>query len=185
MEDGMNFSFWAQEIKPNGVTQVKFGNADDALHLAHACFGAEVEENSRTLLTMDCNGRSGPIAVLKEGVLENQHLDLMISGNCVCNFSVEGKNPSPVFLSGYVQPLVDAEDLGNAVPVDATGEVTTDNMEAELEPSVQRSAPSPVPPASPAPTQGVKRALEEPEEPPKKKRRRRKRRKTRTQLDPV
>merc|ERR1719150_2766498 len=117
MEDGLNFNFWATEIKGNGTTTVKLANGDDALHLTMACFGEEVSQNSRTVLICKCNDREAPIAVLIQGSNENQHLDLMISGNTVCEFSLKGGNVSNVFLSGFIQPLVDAEDLGNVTEV--------------------------------------------------------------------
>lgn len=152
MEDGLNFNFWANEIKPNGTTTVKLANGDDALHLTMACFGEEVKENSRTVLVCNCNGRSGPIAVLSQGLNENQHLDLMISGNTVCEFSLKGANPSSVFLSGFIQPLVDAEDLGAAA---LENEETVNAKEAETEePSLTAG--------------GVKRQLSVPDRPKKK-----------------
>merc|ERR1719480_775467 len=112
-DDGLNFNFWATEIQVGGTTTVKFANGSDALHLTMACFGEDVKENSRTVLVCKCNEREAPIAVLLEATNENQHLDLMISGNTVSEFSLKGRFPSSVFLSGFLQPLVDAEDLGS------------------------------------------------------------------------
>merc|ERR1719350_848392 len=129
MEDGLNFNFWATEIKGNGTTTVKLANGDDALHLTMACFGEHVSDNSRTVLICKCNEREAPIAVLLEATNENQHLDLMISGNTVCEFSLKGRSPSSVFLSGFLQPLVDAEDLGNIMGVSAKEDVRGDQEE--------------------------------------------------------
>lgn len=150
----MNFTFWAAEVKTNGTTAVKVGNAEDALHLSMACFGENVQDNSRTVLFCECNGRKAPIAVLLQGSNENQKLDLIISGNAVCNFSVGGFNQSPVYLSGFIQPLIDAEDLGQMLSPEAM------NEEVDPPSSVQI-------PVSP----GAKRPLstENQDEPPKKK----------------
>jgi len=155
MEESLSFSFWAAEIKNDGVTSVKVGNADDALHLTMACYGDSVQQGSRSVLYCECNERKAPIAVLLQGQTENQTLDLIISGNTMCKFSVSGQNPSPVFLSGYVQPLVDAEDLGNVMN-EETAEVSLGDRQEQVEPESIASV-------------GVKRQLDEDDSRPKKK----------------
>lgn len=157
MDDGLNFNFWATEIKVNGTTAVKLANGDDALHLTMACFGERVDENSRTVLVCKCNEREAPIAVLIEGSNENQSLDLMISGNTVCEFSLKGRSPSSVYLSGFVQPLVDAEDLGNVVEVQKEEVVHCDQEEEEESGEESNSSMG-----------GLKRQLAAPDRPKKK-----------------
>merc|ERR1719480_173997 len=152
-DDGLNFNFWATEIQVGGTTTVKFANGSDALHLTMACFGEDVKENSRTVLVCKCNEREAPIAVLYEGSNENQQLNLMISGNTVCEFSLKGRSPSSVFLSGFIQPLVDAEDLGIVSEVQQEEAVRQQDETAEL------SNPS---------IGGLKRPLGAPDRPKKK-----------------
>lgn len=134
MDENLNFTFWSAEIKEGGVTSVKVGSADDALHLTMACFGESVKDNSRTVLYCDCNDRKAPIAVLLQGSSENQNLDLIVSGNTACQFSVAGTNISPVYLSGYVQPLVDAEDLGAIINEEAP-KMDVSHAEEQSEPT--------------------------------------------------
>jgi len=154
-EDGLNFNFWATEIKVNGTTTVKLANGNDALHLTMACFGEEVTEKSRTVLYCKCNEREAPIAVLMEGLNENQQLDLMVSGNDVCEFSLKGRSPSSVYLSGFIQPLVDAEDLGNVMEESIKEEVRGDQEEETGEESNSSMG-------------GLKRQLAAPDRPKKK-----------------
>lgn len=156
MEENLSFTFWAAEIKNDGVTSVKVGNADDALHLTMACYGDTVQEGSRSVLYCECNDRKAPIAVLLQGSTENQTLDLIISGNTMCKFSVSGQNPSPVFLSGYVQPLVDAEDLGNIMNEETAQIGLNERQEEQVEPDSNASF-------------GVKRQLDQDDSRPKKK----------------
>lgn len=113
-DEGLSFTFWAAEVKVGGKTEVKVGSPDDALHLTMACFGEDVEEDSRSVLRCSCNDRSAPIAVLIQGVNENQSLDLIISGSSPMTFTLGGDKPSPIFLSGFIQPLLDTEELGDA-----------------------------------------------------------------------
>jgi len=154
-EDGLNFNFWATEIKVNGITTVKLANGNDALHLTMACFGEKVEEKSRTVLYCKCNEREAPIAVLMEGLNENQQLDLMVSGNDVCEFSLKGRSPSSVYLSGFIQPLVDAEDLGNVMGESVKEDVRGDQEEETGEESNSSMG-------------GLKRQLAAPDRPKKK-----------------
>merc|ERR1712062_528157 len=85
---------------------------------------------------------------------ENQSLDLIISGNSPMSFTLGGDKPSPIFLSGFIQPLLDTEELGNAA------------LSKEFTPGLQ---------SEPETSGGTKRQLSEvsqvtPEmEPPKKK----------------
>lgn len=84
---------------------------EDTVHLTMACFGKNVKTHSRTLVNLQYGKRESPICVLIQGKHENQILDLNLPGGKEWSFTISGIIPSTVFLTGYVQPLIDIDQL--------------------------------------------------------------------------
>merc|ERR1712072_290279 len=76
-----------------------------------ACFGRNVKTYSRTVVNIQYGKREAPICVLIQGKHENQILDLNLPGGKEWSFTISGIIPSTVFLTGYVQPLIDIDQL--------------------------------------------------------------------------
>jgi len=74
------------------------------IHITHACFGEQVTKGSRTVVYCSSNleEEGTPICVLIEGSNESKQLDLLFGSPA--KFSLKGRSPSTVYLTGYVQP---------------------------------------------------------------------------------
>jgi len=115
MEDSETFSFWAQRVSPEKVLSITSGSNEDCINLTMACFGEDLKEKSRTVVNLECNNRKSPICVLTSGVHENQLLNLNLPGGVEFKFTLTGSNPSAVNLSGFLQPLLSAEEFGKSL----------------------------------------------------------------------
>jgi len=113
-----NFQHWTAKIMPGQVTIIKTGAPDDCLHLKHACFGLEVQDDSRSVVFCQAQDHNSPICVLTQGRQENQSLNLIFPGGEDVSFTLKGQAESNVHLSGYIQPLIDVDDLGLTEQVD-------------------------------------------------------------------
>merc|ERR1712083_1271022 len=87
-------------------------------------------------LHQDGKGKS-PICVLQQGTQENQKLELILPGGKKHVFSLSGKKVSQVHLTGYIQPLIDAEDVELE---DAFNEMKTEREVEEKESSNKKRA---------------------------------------------
>jgi len=109
--DNINFDFWTCQVKEGEKTTIKMNSPEDTVHLTMACFGKNVKSHSRTLINIQYGKREAPICVLTQGKHENQMLDLNLPGSKEWSFTISGTIPSTVFLTGYVQPLIDIDQL--------------------------------------------------------------------------
>lgn len=109
--DSVNFDFWTCQVKDGEKTTIKMNSPEDTVHLTMACFGKNVKTHSRTLVNIQYGKREAPICVLMQGKHENQILDLNLPGGKEWSFTISGTIPSTVFLTGYVQPLIDIDQL--------------------------------------------------------------------------
>lgn len=109
--DSVNFDFWTCQVKDGEKTTIKMNSPEDTVHLTMACFGRNVKTHSRTLVNLQYGKREAPICVLIQGKHENQILDLNLPGGKEWSFTISGIIPSTVFLTGYVQPLIDIDQL--------------------------------------------------------------------------
>lgn len=132
--DNVNFDFWTCQIKEGEKTTIKMNSPEDTVHLTMACFGRNVKSHSRTLVNIQYGKREAPICVLMQGKHENQILDLNLPGGKEWSFTISGTIPSTVFLTGYVQPLIDIDQL-ESLEVEATKAKKRDleNQDEELE----------------------------------------------------
>lgn len=76
------------------------------LRITNASFGPDVKKDTRTCLTViqasdEESDAPGVICTLKN-TYENHILNLLVSGDV--QFQVSGKNPSPIYLTGYLSP---------------------------------------------------------------------------------
>jgi len=106
--------FWSMKLEPGSATEIDQPAIEGYIvHVTNACFSANVEKNSRTVVMVDPSAEDGdddtasPVCVLTAGKQENQSLDLLFNESA--SFSLKGQKPSTVFLTGYIQPPVDAE----------------------------------------------------------------------------
>jgi len=106
-EEPANIEFWSGKVVKGQTLHMSTSTPEDILHLKMACFGEEVNTGSRTVLYCDSNKQKVALCVLRENALENQPLNLCFPGGRTISFSIRGTNPSPVNLSGYIQPLID------------------------------------------------------------------------------
>merc|ERR1719373_465179 len=90
--------------------------------MTNACFGANVQKGSRSVVMVsttneddddDEESEGVPICVLREGHSENQSLDLLFNESA--SLTVKGKNASTVFLTGYIQPPVSSDGADGMV----------------------------------------------------------------------
>jgi len=132
--DNVNFDFWTCQVKEGEKTTIKMNSSEDTVHLTMACFGKNVKTHSRTLINIQYGKREAPICVLMQGKHENQILDLNLPGGKEWSFTISGTIPSTVFLTGYVQPLIDIDQL-ESLEVEATKVKKRDleNPEGEYE----------------------------------------------------
>jgi len=105
-DDMENEFFWRMTVKPNDDECILPEPAvpNSIIHITHASFGEQVAKGSRTLLCCSSNmDEEGiPICVLTEGNHESKQLDLIFASPV--KFSLKGRSPSTVYLTGYVQP---------------------------------------------------------------------------------
>jgi len=114
--------FWSMKLSPNETTEIDQPAIEGYIvHITNACFGANVNKGSRTVVVVDPSAEEGdddtaaPVCVLRQGQQENQSLDLLFNESA--SFSLKGQKPSPVFLTGYIQPPVDGEPMGQMDPM--------------------------------------------------------------------
>jgi FKBP-type peptidyl-prolyl cis-trans isomerase len=107
----INFSFWSCKIIPGEIVSTKTASSSDTIHITMACYGKKIQINSRSVVNIKINNSEIPICVLLQGSQENQLMDLNLPGQTPIQFSIEGVNPSTVYLTGFVQPLIDINDL--------------------------------------------------------------------------
>lgn len=196
MESSAGFQFWHVRLNKNRPTvmDLEGANQDYIIHLSGACLGANAVEG-RTVVTMKTDKYQGPICVLTYGGQENVQLDLPLS--CDQKVILAANGPNNAYLSGYLQPLLDApEDLatgsGDGVTFRSPRESEVEDMKAEKNPveekaenssenpaaaAAAKEEPKPEKKAPATPSPQKKRKLEEaPKEAPlsKKERKRRK-----------
>jgi len=114
--------FWSMKLTPNQATEIDQPAIEGYIvHITNACFGANVNKGSRTVVVVDPSADEGdddtaaPVCVLRQGQQENQSLDLLFNESA--SFSLKGQKPSNVFLTGYIQPPVDGEPMGQMDPM--------------------------------------------------------------------
>jgi hypothetical protein len=111
--------FWNLTLSPNEqATLEPPPYFEGVVCITHACFGAQVNKGSRSVVycTTATITEPIPICVLNEGGNENQALDLKFESSAT--FTVRGQQPSAVYLTGYLQrefmddmPMDDDEDM--------------------------------------------------------------------------
>lgn len=151
--------FWSTCVKTGVVTHMSTGAGDDVLNLRMACLGEAPADGSRTVLFCAAQNKpKAPICILREGSCENQALELKFPGSTKISFSLGGTNPSPVHLSGFIEPLIEMS-FGDDEPNAPTEEVASSKPVAEIikEEQIQVGSKRAAPKAS------------EQDEPPKKK----------------
>lgn len=115
--------FWSMKLSPNEPQEIDQPAIEGYIvHITSACFGANVSKGSRTVVMVDPSAEddsddtSSPVCVLRQGQQENQSLDLLFNESA--SFSLKGQKPSAVYLTGYIQPPVDAgEPMGSMDPM--------------------------------------------------------------------
>lgn len=165
--------FWSTCVKTGVVTHMSTGAQDDVLNLRMACLGeATPADGSRTVLFCAAQGKpKAPVCILREGSCENQALDLKFPGSTKISFSLGGTNPSPVYLSGFIEPLIDMSTFQDDEPSSVMEEVEPSKPVAEEQTQVgsKRAAPT----ASEQDTPPKKKKKEEPKEQEEEKKTRR------------
>jgi len=148
--------FWSACVKTGAVTHMSTGAGDDVLNLRMACLGEAPADGSRTVLFCAAENKpKAPICILREGSCENQAMELKFPGSTKISFSLGGTNPSPVHLSGFIEPLIEMS-FGDDEPNTAT-ESSKPAAEIVMEEQIQVGSKRAAPKAS------------EQDEPPKKK----------------
>jgi len=107
--------FWKTEIKPAKETVLEQPeHIDGIICITNACFGQDVNKNSRTIVCCKSalSEEPTPICVLNQGIHENERLNLKFGSSAT--FTLQGTAPSTVFLTGFVQP----DGLGDDLPED-------------------------------------------------------------------
>lgn len=129
--------FWSMKLEPNKPTEIDQPAIPDYIvHVTNACFGVKVAKGSRTLVMVNPSDDSSdtsneaPVCVLREGQNENQSLDLLFNESAT--ITIKGQKASTVYLSGYIQPPVDADDAGMMNPM------YEDMDEAEIEAALRQ-----------------------------------------------
>merc|ERR1712232_294498 len=129
--------FWSMKLEPNKENEIDQPAIPDYIvHVTNACFGVNVNKGSRTLVmvnpsddTSDTSAEA-PVCILRQGQNENQSLDLLFNESAT--ITVKGQKPSTVYLSGYLQPPIDADAAGMMDPM------MEDMDEAEIEEALKR-----------------------------------------------
>lgn len=112
-----SIQFWSASVKNGTVTHMSTGAQDDVLNLRMACLGDNPQKDSRTVLYCALQSKpKAPICILREGLFENQAIDLKFPGSTKLSFSLGGTNPSPVHLSGFIEPLIDVASFQDEEP---------------------------------------------------------------------
>jgi len=108
--------FWSMKLSPNEPTEIDQPAIPGYIvHVTNACFGPTVNKQSRTVVMVNSSPDSSddtneaPICVLRQGHQENQPLDLLFNESAT--MTLKGQKVSTVFLTGYIQPPVTADDL--------------------------------------------------------------------------
>jgi len=142
------FKFWELSIPKNSEKKLKMENENTVYHVSNATLGNDVSEG-RTTVYFKTKGKKAPICNLINNTLENASLDFIVSRSMNPSFMTKGSNA--VFVSGYVQPLVEESDSENAAEVNVAktdiadvanavkvtdGKVSakTSNVQANMEP---------------------------------------------------
>jgi len=129
--------FWSMKLEPNKPTEIDQPAIPDYIvHVTNACFGVNVNKGSRTLVMVNPSddntdtSMEAPVCVLRQGQNENQSLDLLFNESAT--ITVKGQKASTVYLSGYIQPPVDADDASMMNPM------MEDMDEAEIEEALKQ-----------------------------------------------
>jgi len=102
--------FWKLAVNPKEESTLEQPeHLNGIVCVTNACFGQNVNKNSRTVVCCKTplSEEPTPICVLNQGIHENERLDLRFGS--AASFILEGHEPSTVYLTGYIQP----EDLGD------------------------------------------------------------------------
>lgn len=134
--DGSRPLFWSMKLEPNKPTEIDQPAIPEYIvHVTNACFGVNVTKGSRSLVMVNPSDDSSdtsneaPVCVLRQGQNENQSLDLLFNESAT--ITIKGQKASTVYLSGYLQPPIDA-DAGLMDPS------LEDMDEAEIEEALKR-----------------------------------------------
>jgi len=114
--------FWSMKVEANKTVDIDQPAIPNYIvHITNACFGPSVKNSSRSVVMVsttnedeDDDSEGFPLCVLRQGEQENQSLDLLFNESA--SLTVKGKNASTVYLSGYIQPPVSGDDLGQMDP---------------------------------------------------------------------
>eukprot|EP00483_Globobulimina_turgida_P005711 UN05721 len=105
MEQDEQPVFWSLKLVPTEEEFIEHAPliAGFMINITHACFGSEINENTRTVVMIEAGGNNEavPICVLNSKK-ENATLDLLI--NDIASLKLEGTNVSEVYLTGYLVP---------------------------------------------------------------------------------
>lgn len=107
----INFEFWSCEVKQGENVKNKIKSVNNRIHITMACFGEDVQTQSRTVVSLQTGVKEVPICVLTQGTHENQSLNLSLPNEKENVFTISGINPSSVYLTGYIQPLIDIDQF--------------------------------------------------------------------------
>eukprot|EP00483_Globobulimina_turgida_P010539 UN10560 len=102
--------FWSMSVMPNKQTVIKELCESErmaVLQITNACFGASVENDTRTFITVKSSDTNIPLCVLSE-FHQNQTLHLLfrsVKPKKPIFLMTNGENVSPVYVTGYIQYL--------------------------------------------------------------------------------
>jgi len=137
-----NIQFFSTCTKPGTVTHMSSGSKDDIVNLKIACFGEDVIRGSRTVLYCETQNKpKAPVCNLREGTCENVALDLRFAGATSVSFSLGGNNPSPIFLSGFIEPLIETVGFSDEEELEEEAALPAGSKRSAPEPSVEDEPP--------------------------------------------
>lgn len=137
-----NIQFFSTCTKPGTVTHMSSGSKDDIVNLKIACFGEDVKQGSRTVLYCETQNKpKAPVCSLREGTCENVALDLRFAGATSVSFSLGGNNPSPIFLSGFIEPLIETVGFSDEEELEEEAALPAGSKRSAPEPSVEDEPP--------------------------------------------
>jgi len=109
-----DFQFWELSIPKNSEKKLEMENDNTVYHVSNATLGNKVSDG-RTTVYFKANGKEAPICNLMNNTLENASLDFIVSRSMNPSFMTKGSNA--VFVSGYVQPIIEESDSENSAVV--------------------------------------------------------------------
>eukprot|EP00483_Globobulimina_turgida_P000434 UN00434 len=108
--------FWSMKLEPSKTQAISEPSIDGYIvHITNACFGPNVTKQSRTVVVVNDLEKETeiPVCVLRQGQHENHSLDLLF--NEAATITLKGAKVSTVYLTGYIQPPLEMNDMNDPV----------------------------------------------------------------------